>query len=122
MLGWNDVALIFAATAIANLIVEVGAEVIAEWVVNSPESPLNFHAQGLSESGMPGPLIKAPAALADFHHQPCIPTVQLDAFGPATPAVHGGGLDLAGAVGAWTNGVADGLAGLLPSLGNLGLW
>jgi hypothetical protein len=33
MFGIGDVMLIFAVTAVANLIVEVGAEIIAEWVV-----------------------------------------------------------------------------------------
>jgi hypothetical protein len=40
MLGADDVFLIFVATTVANLVVEVGAEVIAEWWVNAPESPL----------------------------------------------------------------------------------
>jgi hypothetical protein len=40
MLGADDVFLIFVATTVANLVVEVGAEVVAEWLVNSPESPV----------------------------------------------------------------------------------
>lgn len=40
MLGVDDVLLIIVATTAANLLVEVGAEVVAEWVVNSPDSPL----------------------------------------------------------------------------------
>jgi hypothetical protein len=39
MLGADDVLLIFAVTMIANLGVEVGAEVVAEWWVNGPGAP-----------------------------------------------------------------------------------
>jgi hypothetical protein len=38
MLGVDDFLVILAATTFANLVVEVGAEVIAEWWVNSPEA------------------------------------------------------------------------------------
>ena len=39
MLGFDDVVMIFVATTLANLVVEVGAEVVAEWWVESPDSP-----------------------------------------------------------------------------------
>ena len=39
MLGFDDFLLILGATTIANLVVEIGAEIIAEWVVVSPDSP-----------------------------------------------------------------------------------
>lgn len=34
MLGVDDFALILVATTVANLVVEVGAEVVAEWIVH----------------------------------------------------------------------------------------
>ena len=40
MLGVDDVLLILLATTAANLVVEVGAEVVAEWWVNAPNSPV----------------------------------------------------------------------------------
>jgi hypothetical protein len=39
MLGIDDVLFIFMATTLANLTVEVGAEVVAEWWVNGPGAP-----------------------------------------------------------------------------------
>jgi hypothetical protein len=42
MLGFDDVVLIILATTGANLLVEVGAEIIAEWTVNSPDSPFAY--------------------------------------------------------------------------------
>lgn len=39
MLGVDDFLVILLATTAANLLVEVGAEVVAEWMVNSPDSP-----------------------------------------------------------------------------------
>ena len=39
MLGFDDVVLIFVVTTLGNLVVEVGAEVVAEWWVESPDSP-----------------------------------------------------------------------------------
>ena len=46
MLGMTDVMLILTITTIANLVVEVGAEVVAEWVVNADESPLQASSCG----------------------------------------------------------------------------
>jgi hypothetical protein len=40
MLGVDDFLVILAATTLANLAVEVGAEVIAEWWVHSPGSQM----------------------------------------------------------------------------------
>lgn len=34
MLGVDDFALILVATTVANLVVEVGAEVVAEWLIH----------------------------------------------------------------------------------------
>ena len=42
----TDVMLILAITTIANLAVEVGAEVVAEWVVNSDDSPIQASSCG----------------------------------------------------------------------------
>ncbi len=42
----SDVVLILVITTIGNLVVEVGAEVVAEWVVNADESPLQASACG----------------------------------------------------------------------------
>jgi len=41
MLGVDDLVMILLATTLANLVVEVGAEVVAEWLVNSPDSPMS---------------------------------------------------------------------------------
>jgi hypothetical protein len=52
MLGVDDFLLILVATTAANLVVEVGAEVVAEWMVNSPDSPWappNFDPSSASE-------------------------------------------------------------------------
>jgi len=52
MLGVDDFLLILLATTAANLVVEVGAEVVAEWMVNSPDSPWappNFDPSSASE-------------------------------------------------------------------------
>ncbi len=46
MLGMGDVALILVITTVANLFVEVGAEVVAEWVVNADSSPLQASSCG----------------------------------------------------------------------------
>ena len=48
MLGLDDVVLIFVVTTLGNLVVEVGAEVVAEWWVSSPDSP--FRPEDLDPS------------------------------------------------------------------------
>lgn len=60
MLGIDDVAFIFVATTLANLVVEFGAEIVAEWIVQGEQ------AEGAS-----------PAALDHFAgmlDSTCIPT------------------------------------------------
>jgi len=40
MFGVDDLILILVATTVVNLAIEIGVEVVAEWVVNSPDSPM----------------------------------------------------------------------------------
>jgi hypothetical protein len=52
MLGVDDVLLILMATTFANLVVEVGAEVIAEWTVHGPGAPPGAPAINPSTNGV----------------------------------------------------------------------
>ena len=54
MFGADDVFLIFAVTTAANIAVEVGAEIVAEWLLHSPDpgiEPSTFPTEQVAELG-----------------------------------------------------------------------
>jgi hypothetical protein len=65
MLGVDDVLLIFMATTIANLTVEIGAEVIAEWWVTGPGALPEAPAIDPSAAGIPPDLFTEIAVKVD---------------------------------------------------------
>lgn len=66
MLGVDDFLVILAATTMANLVVEVGAEVIAEWWVHTPASP---EAGAIDPSAASEPIRYAPELLTPISAQ-----------------------------------------------------
>lgn len=54
MFGVDDVALIFLVTTAANVAVEVGAEILAEWLLKSQRpaiDPSSFPSEQMAETG-----------------------------------------------------------------------
>ena len=71
MLGLDDVAFIFVATTLANLVVEFGAEIVAEWIVQGEgteeAAPAAFdHFAGIADSTCISASDTAFATLVDY--------------------------------------------------------
>jgi hypothetical protein len=63
MLGFDDFLLILGATTLANLAVEVGAEIIAEWWVHAPPGSSPLEPGTVDPSAASEPIRYAPELL-----------------------------------------------------------
>lgn len=66
MLGVDDFLVILAATTVANLVVEVGAEIIAEWWVHAPEGASLLPPGMVDPSAMSEPIRFTPELLTQI--------------------------------------------------------
>jgi hypothetical protein len=66
MLGFDDFLLILGATTLANLAVEVGAEIIAEWWVHAPQGSSPFEPGTVDPSAASEPIRYAPELLTQI--------------------------------------------------------
>jgi hypothetical protein len=66
MLGFDDFLLILGATTLANLAVEVGAEIIAEWWVHAPPGSSPLEPGTVDPSAASEPIRYAPELLTQI--------------------------------------------------------
>jgi hypothetical protein len=107
MLGFDDFLLILGATTLANLAVEVGAEIIAEWWVHTPGvDPAEIDPSAASEPISHAPELLVPIS-AKVHQAATLSERTADSVGAQVSERLSAKFDQAAAW--WSERAADGL-------------